>query len=93
MEICWDKGTKVWHLKEELYIYSNWLYEKLIKDFDFEIVIYSGNNLSFTLNGNYPKNRNLELKKFFHQTYPFVDKITPMKYGITVKFKTKIKYL
>jgi len=94
MNSSWEDNVLIWRYNDNiLTIKSDWIYNKLINDFDFEVSIYSNTDRYVSLNGYYIKNKTMEIKKFFFDNYPFIEKVTPMKYGIDIFFKCRIKYI
>ena len=49
---------------------------------------YGENNIE--LFGNYPKDKIISIKKFFHDNYPCIRTVEPRKMGIKIYFLCKI---
>lgn len=87
------EGIKIWKYDNSgVHIRMVWLFDQLKEIFDFDVFLYDARDNNLVVTGNYPKERGIEIKKFFYDNYPIIETISLHKFGINIKFKTKVIY-
>lgn len=70
-------------------IYGRFIFKKM-RQLGWEVCTYSYNGNYIDLYGGYPKNKFIQMKKFFYDEYPFVIEVQPRVYGIRIYFSDKV---
>ena len=85
-------GKRVYSLWNNcMELYGGFLFGKL-REFGCEIATYSYDENRIDLYGAYPKHKIIEIKKFFHDNYPYTAVIEPRTYGLRIYFKIKVTF-
>lgn len=86
-----DNGLRMYTMDDYgLEIQGSWLFKKTIK-FNWEICYFTFKDNYIDLFGGYPKDKYIEIKKFFYDNYPTVQSVEPRKNGVRIYFNTNIR--
>lgn len=86
----YDGGKQIytiWNGKME--INPAWLFPKM-SNIGCEICTYSYYENKIDLFGNYPKEKFIQLKKFFYDSFPYTSTIEARNYGLRIHFQIPV---
>jgi hypothetical protein len=87
----WDDGLRIFSIRgTDLKLSTEWLFKKLRFDLECDVQTYAYSESKIYLWGSYKRENCPKIKKFFYDSYPCVEKIEFVTFGIRVYFKCRV---